>query len=192
MALVPAAAADLVNAGHGVYIETNAGIKSGFSDEDYTSHGVKSVKMLKSFMQPVKWLLKLKSRLPVIWNICVKSFAVLLFAFGSRAGIDWKVTGNRFNWCGFETVEEADGSLPLLAPRWALLRYDCHSGWYHLLTPTIRWKGVLLVVYLNREEKVVNAGAAGGNSAALAAKGGANVLFSIKTDRLAEMMERST
>ena len=32
VALVPAAAADLVKAGHEVFIETNAGIKSGFSD----------------------------------------------------------------------------------------------------------------------------------------------------------------
>ena len=41
VALVPAACADLVRRGHEVWIEKDAGIKSGFSDDEYTALGVK-------------------------------------------------------------------------------------------------------------------------------------------------------
>ena len=40
VALVPAAAGDLVKRGHEVWIEKDAGIKSGFKDEEYTRLGV--------------------------------------------------------------------------------------------------------------------------------------------------------
>src|SRR3982750_2189433 len=41
VALVPAACADLVRRGHEVYVQSGAGIKSGFSDEDFAKVGVK-------------------------------------------------------------------------------------------------------------------------------------------------------
>src|SRR3546814_7792039 len=41
VALVPAAAGDLVNRGHEVWLEKDAGNKSGFTDEQYTRLGVK-------------------------------------------------------------------------------------------------------------------------------------------------------
>jgi alanine dehydrogenase len=43
VALVPAAAADLVRRGHEVFIQAGAGEKSGFSDEAYSKVGVKLV-----------------------------------------------------------------------------------------------------------------------------------------------------
>ena len=36
VALVPAAAGDLVKRGHEVWLEKDAGVKSGFADEQYT------------------------------------------------------------------------------------------------------------------------------------------------------------
>ena len=41
VALVPPAAGDLVKRGHEVWLEKDAGIKSGFKDSDYTRLGVK-------------------------------------------------------------------------------------------------------------------------------------------------------
>ena len=40
VALVPAAAGDLVKRGHEVWLEKDAGVKSGFKDADYTALGV--------------------------------------------------------------------------------------------------------------------------------------------------------
>src|SRR3546814_5491055 len=41
VALVPAAAGDLVKRGHEVWLQKDAGVKSGFRDEAYTALGVK-------------------------------------------------------------------------------------------------------------------------------------------------------
>ena len=41
VALVPAAAGDLVKRGHEVWLEKDAGVKSGFQDADYAALGVK-------------------------------------------------------------------------------------------------------------------------------------------------------
>ena len=41
VALVPAAAGDLVKRGHEVWIEKDAGVKSGFKDAQYEALGVK-------------------------------------------------------------------------------------------------------------------------------------------------------
>lgn len=43
VALVPAGAEALVSAGHEVYIETGAGIGSGFEDADYVAVGAQIV-----------------------------------------------------------------------------------------------------------------------------------------------------
>ena len=55
VALVPAAAGDLVKRGHEVWLEKDAGIKSGFQDEQYTRLGVKiapdAAPVAKQFLQ---------------------------------------------------------------------------------------------------------------------------------------------
>ncbi|HET7359797.1 MAG TPA: alanine dehydrogenase, partial [Rhodanobacteraceae bacterium] len=43
VALVPAAAADLVRRGHEVFVQSGAGKYSGFSDEAYTAEGIEVV-----------------------------------------------------------------------------------------------------------------------------------------------------
>ena len=43
VALIPAAAADLVRRGHEVFIQSGAGTKSGYSDADYSLLGVNVV-----------------------------------------------------------------------------------------------------------------------------------------------------
>ena len=40
VALIPAAAADLVRRGHEVFIQSGAGLKSGFADEAYAREGI--------------------------------------------------------------------------------------------------------------------------------------------------------
>ena len=48
VALIPAAAADLVRRGHEVFVQSGAGLKSGFDDEAYVSEGVRVQRDRKS------------------------------------------------------------------------------------------------------------------------------------------------
>jgi alanine dehydrogenase len=52
VALVPAAAADLVRRGHEVFMQAGAGLKSGFSDEAYASAGIKIAPMPRRCTKP--------------------------------------------------------------------------------------------------------------------------------------------
>ncbi len=193
VALVPAAAADLVKAGHDVYIETNAGIKSGFSDEDYIKVGVNISKDAQELYATGEMIVKVKE--PIAGDLKYLRKHHLLFCYLHLAAepaltqslLDIGLTG-----VAFETVEEADGSLPLLAPMSIIAGMIATQVGTHLLHQPSGGKGVLLGGLPSTERGkvvVLGAGAAGGNSARLAAKGGANVVvFDKRQDRLAEMM----
>jgi len=193
VALVPAAAADLVNSGHDVYIETNAGIKSGFSDEDYTSHGVKICKDAEELYATGEMIVKVKE--PIAGDLKYLRKNHLLFCYlhlAAEPELTEKLLEIGLTGVAFETVEEADGSLPLLAPMSIIAGMIATQVGTHLLHQPSGGKGVLLGGLPSTERGkvvVLGAGAAGGNSAALAAKGGANVVvFDKRQDRLAEMM----
>ncbi|VAW40601.1 Alanine dehydrogenase [hydrothermal vent metagenome] len=193
VALVPAAAADLVRAGHAVYVETNAGIKSGFSDADYTKVGVIICKDAQDLYATGEMIVKVKE--PIAGDLTYLRKEHLLFCYLHLAAepeltqtlLDIGLTG-----VAFETVEEADGSLPLLAPMSIIAGMIATQVGTHLLHQPAGGKGVLLGGLPSTERGkvvVLGAGAAGGNSAALAASGGANVIvFDKRQDRLAQMM----
>ena len=44
----------LVKKGHHVLVETNAGLGSGFADEDYTKQGQPSLRLLQK-LRPLRW-----------------------------------------------------------------------------------------------------------------------------------------
>ncbi|MFK8010619.1 MAG: alanine dehydrogenase [Marinicellaceae bacterium] len=193
VALVPAAAADLVKAGHDVYIETSAGLKSGFTDDDYINIGVNISESAKDLYAMAEMVVKVKE--PIAGDLKYLRKDHLLFCYLHLAAepeltqslLDIGLTG-----VAFETVEEADGSLPLLAPMSIIAGMIATQVGTHLLHQPSGGKGVLLGGLPSTERGkvvVLGAGAAGGNSAALAAKGGANVVvFDKRQDRLAEMM----
>lgn len=193
VALVPAAAADLVKAGHEVFIETNAGIKSGFNDAVYTKVGVNIASDAADLYEKGEMIVKVKE--PIAGDLKYLRKDHLLFCYLHLAAepeltqslLDIGLTG-----VAFETVEEADGSLPLLAPMSIIAGMIATQVGTHLLHQPSGGKGVLLGGLPSTERGkvvVLGAGAAGGNSAALAAKGGANVVvFDKRQDRLAEMM----
>src|SRR3546814_10953800 len=60
VALVPAAAGDLVKRGHEVWLQKDAGVKSGFRDEAYTALGVKSAPDAAGLYEQAELLAKVK------------------------------------------------------------------------------------------------------------------------------------
>ena len=114
--------------------------------------------------------------------------AVLLPASGAEPKLTKSLLDIGLTGIAFESVEEADGSLPLLAPMSIIAGRIAVQIGTHLLHQPAGGKGKLLGGLPSTERgKVVvfGAGAAGGNSAALAAAGGANVVvFEKRPDRL--------
>ena len=193
VALVPAAAGDLVNRGHEVWIERDAGMKSGFSDEHYTRLGVRIAADAAALYEKGELIVKVKE--PIEGDLALLRKDHLLFCYLhlaplpelTRRLLDLGLTG-----IAFETVELEDGDLPLLAPMSVIAGKIGVQVGTHFLHQPKGGKGKLLGGLPSTERgKVVvfGAGKAGGASAALAAAGGSNVVvFEKRQDRMDEMM----
>lgn len=190
--LVPAAAAELVRAGHEVYIEQSAGVLSGFSDAAYTAVGVKTLPDAATLYDKAQMIVKVKE--PQATEVKLLRSDHLLFSYLHLAA-EPQLTQDLLK-CGvtgvaFETVEEAGGQLPLLAPMSDIAgRIGVQAGVHYLHRP-LGGKGILIggVPAAERGSIVIlGAGVAGGNAAQLAAAMGANVtVFDNNRDKLAAM-----
>ncbi|HEU4669660.1 MAG TPA: alanine dehydrogenase [Dyella sp.] len=193
VALVPAAAADLVRRGHEVFIQAGAGEKSGFADEAYTREGVTVVPDAAAVYEKGELIVKVKE--PIAGDLALLKKHHLLFCYLhlaaepdlTRSLLDIGLTG-----VAFESVEE-NGGLPLLLPMSVIAGRIATQIGTTLLHRPQGGKGKLLggMASTSRGKVVVLGGGAAGKAAAsLAAAAGARVVvFDKRQDRLAEMME---
>lgn len=193
VALVPAACADLVRRGHEVWVESQAGIKSGFSDEMYTKVGVKIAPDAAGLYEKGQLIVKVKE--PIAGDLQHLRKDHLLFCYlhlAPEPELTKKLLAIGLTGVAFETVELENGDLPLLAPMSIIAGRIAVQIGTHLLHQPAGGKGKLLGGLPSTERGkvvVLGAGAAGGNSAQLAAAGGANVVvFEKRQDRMAQMM----
>jgi alanine dehydrogenase len=195
VALVPAACADLVRRGHEVFVQAGAGLKSGLADEDYAAIGVKVVPTAKELYDAAELVVKVKE--PIAGDLANLRKDQLLFCYlhlAAEPELTRRLLDIGLTAIAFESVQEKDGSLPLLAPMSIIAGRIATQIGTHLLHQPAGGKGKLLGGLPSTERGkvvVLGAGAAGGNSAALAAAMGANVVvFDMRQDRLAQMMAR--
>jgi alanine dehydrogenase len=193
VALVPAACADLVRRGHEVWVEAGAGIKSGFADADYTRVGAKIAPDAGALYEKGELIVKVKE--PIAGDLEHLRKDHLLFCYlhlAAEPELTRKLLDIGLTGVAFETVELDNGDLPLLAPMSIIAGRIAVQIGTHLLHQPAGGKGKLLGGLPSTERGkvvVLGAGAAGGNSAQLAAAGGANVVvFEKRQDRMAQMM----
>ena len=194
VALVPAAAGDLVKRGHEVWIEKDAGVKSGFKDSQYTDLGVKIAKDAAELYAKGELIVKVKE--PIEGDLKLLRKDHLLFCYlhlAAEPALTKRLLDIGLTAVAFETVELPNGDLPLLAPMSVIAGKIGVQVGTHLLHQPMGGKGKLLGGLASTERgKVVvfGAGQAGSASAALAAAGGANVVvFEMRTDRMEEAMK---
>jgi len=193
VALVPAACGDLVQAGHEVFIETQAGVSSGFSDADFEAVGVTVQSDAASLYGESELVVKVKE--PIEHDLEHLRKDHLLFCYlhlAAEPTLTERLCNIGLTGVAFETVEDDHGHLPLLAPMSNIAGRIGVQVATHLLHQPQGGRGILLggLPAADRGRVVVlGAGAAGGNAARLAAAAGANVVvFDKRQDRLAEMM----
>ena len=189
--LVPAAAGDLVAAGHQVLIQQGAGTVSGFSDRDYTRLGVSLVEHAAALYGEAELVIKVKE--PVGPELDLLQSHHLLFSFLHLAAaprLQAKLCEIGLTAVAFEAVAD-HGGLPVLAPMSNIAgRISVQAG-THYLHRSLGGKGILLggLGSVERGNVVVlGAGNAGGNAARLAANLGAEVtVFDKNPLKLTEM-----
>lgn len=179
VALIPVAAADLVQRGHEVFVQSGAGLNSGFSDQDYVDHGVEIVTDAAALYEVGELIVKVKE--PIAGDLALLKKHHLLFCYLhlaaepelTRSLLDIGLTG-----VAFESVE-AGGELPLLTPMSVIAGRIATQVGTTLLHRPQGGKGKLLggLAATPRGKVVVmGAGKAGGAAASLAAASGANVV----------------
>lgn len=117
VAITPAGVESLKKAGHGVLIEKNAGLGSGFSNEDFEKAGAEILETTEKVFSKADMILKVKEPLPQEYAFMREN--QILFTYLHLAAVPElvdellkrKVTG-----IAYETVQYDDGSLPLLTP----------------------------------------------------------------------------
>uniref|UniRef100_B8HLS0 Alanine dehydrogenase n=1 Tax=Cyanothece sp. (strain PCC 7425 / ATCC 29141) TaxID=395961 RepID=B8HLS0_CYAP4 len=116
VALTPAGVRTLREQGHRVFIETGAGLGSGFSDADYISSGGEILATPAAIWQQ-DLIIKVKEPLPAEY-ICLRK-GQLLFTYLHLAAsreLTEQLIHSGVTAIAYETVELANRSLPLLTP----------------------------------------------------------------------------
>jgi len=132
VALTPAGAAVLVGAGHKVLVQQGAGLGSGLIDKEYQQAGVQLVSVEEAWNTEL--VLKIKEPLEPEYPFLKGQ---MLFTYFHLAGVD-PALANALLKSGttaiaYETVEDNQGRLPLLAPMSAVAGdMALTMGVYHL------------------------------------------------------------
>ena len=171
VALTPAGALELINAGHEVTVETGAGVGSAFPDDAYERVGVRIVSV-DDVWERSDMVLKVKE--PIASEYGRMREGQTLFTYLHLAAdrpLTEELAKRKVTALAYETVELADRSLPLLAPMSEVAgRLAPQVGAYTLMRAS-GGRGVLMGgVSGVRAAKVVviGAGVSGMNAAAIA------------------------
>ena len=166
VALVPAACADLVRRGHEVYLQSGAGQKSCFKDEEYTRVGVHVVADAAALYAAAELIVKVKE--PIAGDLALLQKQHLLFCYlhlAPEPELTRHLLAIGLTGVAFESVEEADGGLPLLAPMSIIAgRIAVQIGTHLLHQPA---GGANVVVFDKRPDRLAQMMALGSNVTAL-------------------------
>ncbi|GAB4339566.1 MAG: alanine dehydrogenase [Flammeovirgaceae bacterium] len=117
VALTPAGAKELTKRGHTVYVQTNAGIESGFSDDEYITAGAQIKPNAEETFKVAEMIMKVKEPIASEYNLIKENQLVFTyFHFASSHELTKAMVASKAVCLAYETVEKADGSLPLLIP----------------------------------------------------------------------------
>lgn len=190
--LVPGGVRQLVNDGHEVFIEKNAGLGIGISNEDFISAGAKILDRAEDIFQTSQMIIKVKEPQPQ--EIALLRPHHILFTYLHLAA-DKTLTStlmqSKATCLAYETIQLADGSLPLLIPMSEVAgRMSVQIGASYLQIDR-GGKGILLggVPGVSRAKvTVIGCGIAGTNAIKMAMGMGADVTaIDLSPRRLAEL-----
>lgn len=192
--MTPSGVAEVVKQGHRVFIQHTAGINSGFPDEAYQAVGAHILPTIEDIYATAEMIVKVKEPIITEYNLIRKGQLLFTyFHFASDRELTLAMLSNKSICLAYETVEEADHTLPLLIPMSEVAgRMSIQEGARFLEKPQ-GGKGKLLGgVPGVRPARVLilGGGVVGTNAAQMAAGMGAEVLITdINLTRLRYLSE---
>ncbi len=192
VALTPAGVRELVDGGHEVYVQQGAGMGSAISDEMYEAQGATIVSDAAGVFGEAELIVKVKEPQP--GEVAMLEPRHTLFTYLHLAA-DIELTralmGSGATCIAYETVEDARGRLPLLAPMSEVAGKIATQAGAFVLEKPLGGRGILLggvpgVAAAN--VMIIGGGVVGMNAAFIALGMEATVyVFDRNIDRLREL-----
>lgn len=187
--MIPAGVEELTTAGHRVVVETQAGIGSGITDEQYRSAGAEIVTTAKDVWGVADLIVKVKEPQATEWPLIRTGQLVFTyFHFAASEELTKNVLATGCTAIAYETLRGPKGDLPLLTPMSEIAgRMSIQEGAKYLEKPQLG-RGILLAGVPGvapAHITILGGGVVGKNAAKIAAGFQADVvILDINVERL--------
>jgi alanine dehydrogenase len=143
--MTPSGVFELTKRNHTVYVQKNAGFGSGFFDKDYLGAGATILNTIEEVYALADMIVKVKEPIETEYNLIKPNQVVFTyFHFASSETLTRAMIKSNAVCIAYETVEDANGSLPLLIPMSEVAgRMSIQQGAKYLEKP-IKGRGILL------------------------------------------------
>lgn len=177
--LTEAGVRQLVLEGHKVYVEKDAGLGSFITNEEYQKAGAKILDTKAEIYKTAEMIVKVKEPLPAEYDLLKENQIIYTYLhLAAEPQLTKVLCQKKVKAVAYETIEAADGSLPLLVPMSAVAgRMATQIGAFYLQKDR-GGKGILLggVSGVHRGRvTILGAGIVGTNAAKMAVGLGADV-----------------
>ena len=189
VAMAPMGVLELCKRGHEVVIEEAAGSASGFEDDEYRSAGAEVAAEARAIWERAGMIVKVKEPLAQEFKLIREGQTIFTyFHFAVSRDLTERIMASGAVAVAYETVQKADGSLPLLIPMSEVAgRMSVQEGAKYLERAQ-GGRGVLLSGIpgvLPAQVLILGGGVVGVNAAKIAAGMGADVtIMDISLPRL--------
>ncbi len=189
VSLLPVGAEALTLAGHKVIIQADAGVGSGIANREYEMAGAEIVDSLEEVYKSADMMVKVKEPMPEEYDLIRQDLIIFTyFHFAANEDLTSEMIKRGAICIAYETIQETDGSLPLLIPMSEVAgRMAIQEGAKYLEKPMMG-RGILLggvpgVAPAN--VVIIGGGVVGTNAAKVASAFGAQVaIMDINMNRL--------
>jgi alanine dehydrogenase len=143
--MTPAGVFELTKRNHKVYIQSQAGFGSGFFDNDYQGVGAIILETIEEIYAIAEMIVKVKEPIEIEYNLIKPNQIVFTyFHFASSKALTEAMIKSKSVCIAYETVEDEDGTLPLLTPMSEVAgRMAIQQGAKYLEKP-VKGRGILL------------------------------------------------
>lgn len=117
VSLTPSGARELIAHGHTVYVQTNAGLNSGFPDEAYEKVGATILPTIEDVYAIAEMIIKVKEPIKPEYSLVRKGQLLFTyFHFACDRELTEAMLASGATCLAYETVVDRNGGLPLLIP----------------------------------------------------------------------------
>jgi len=145
VSMTPAGVFEMIKNKHRVYVQSNAGEGSGFFDQDYLAAGAEILETIEEIYEQSEMIVKVKEPIEEEYDL-VKEGQILFtyLHFASSEALTKAMIKSKAICIAYETVEDDEGTLPLLTPMSEVAgRLAIQQGAKYLEKP-VKGRGVLL------------------------------------------------